>query len=107
MERIRYRGGQFQPLLICDICDKRITDGHQGLVVYHGNMVEDELTQVWHIHKAAPCQSEMERRMAATGQTMAAEEVVTHLLVLAENTGLTVTDLKSVKDMRATFESAE
>jgi hypothetical protein len=96
---VHYAEGRYTPVLACDICEKRITDGQLGAVVFkHPNPGESELLPVMHVHKGN-CHKAAEERLGGDLRC-GWLELQTHLLYLVLNSKLTLEGLVEERDAR-------
>jgi hypothetical protein len=86
MIRIRYIEERYAPVVICDICEQRITNSGLAVIVYPrrlGN--EAELLEPWHVHKGT-CLATADERLGGR-EKVGWEELATHLMEVAMNCG--------------------
>ena len=89
MIMLYYNEGNWSPVLVCDVCQQRITRRHTGMAV-GGVLPNDgnpELEPLLHAHKGE-CLDEAERRLGK-GSAVGTDELAFHLACLVHNVGLT------------------
>jgi len=92
-----YVDGRYTPVLICDVCEKRIVDGDLAAVVHrHGDPEQAELLPCMYVHKGA-CHDTAETQMGGADNT-GWQELETHLLFLLLNTKITPEKLAAERD---------
>jgi hypothetical protein len=91
--------GGYVPVLVCDICEKRIVDAQLGAVVFKRLVAsEPDLIPGLHVHKGE-CHNAAESRLGGRENT-GWMELQTHLLYLVLNSKLTPEMLAAERDMR-------
>jgi hypothetical protein len=99
MIKILYLNGRYNPVLVCDHCDKRIEDAELALAVnVRPKGDKDETLDCYHVHKG-DCDRSLERKLGQVGTI----ELTTHLVHLTHNSGLTPSDLKKESDKLEKF----
>ena len=85
MIKVIFHEGKFIPLVLCDICDRQITDATQAIVVSYFLRTFQDDWKVFYVHKGK-CSD-----VAATrfNEPATWEKLSTHLYLLCHNLGLT------------------
>ncbi len=112
MIKIFHLAGRYAPVVVCDICSKRIERAEQGVAISPvpstdtGVLNLDDLAtlseigdpeefEVFHVHKDQ-CTTLLEQRLQHTAHgSYGLDE---HLYYIAGNLGLTLNDLRRVED---------
>ncbi len=93
---IHYREGRYAPVVVCDICEQRITNANLAVAVGTDVYGKDpELISVLHAHKGT-CHDAAEAKLGGRIKT-GWDELSHHLLHLVQNIGLKPTDLVELK----------
>jgi hypothetical protein len=99
---VQFKNAWYAAVIVCDICQQRISDGGLAVAVFrHIDHESSELLPVLHAHKG-PCQDAAEAKLGGkenTGQ----EELANHLLQMAHNSGLSP---EALIDHRKAYEIA-
>jgi hypothetical protein len=88
------------PFFFCDVCDKPILDARQALAAMpKAKMDEQGRREVLHVHKD-DCFPALE---AKTEQLVDTVELVRHLDLLVQNSGIDLEDMKETRESWAKF----
>ena|ERR1700722_10704253 len=93
-----YDQGRYFPVVVCDICEKRIVDAQLGAVVHQQGDLETEtdLLPCIHAHKGE-CHDSAEKKI---GGRCVWQELSTHFLYLILNSQLTPEKLAKERDTK-------
>jgi hypothetical protein len=89
--------GRAAPVVICDICGKRVEEADLGAAVFPRMQSESEGTvvQVLHVHKG-PCHDKAQLQLGGVRDT-AWQELRIHFSYLLHNLGLSVEKLRKLE----------
>jgi hypothetical protein len=90
---LRIKDGFYAPIVLCDYCNEAITDPHMALELTdhrEWDPANEELIEVYHVHKDACDQAMQEKFAGQCGST----ELSIHMFQLAYNVGLRPDDFE-------------
>ena len=97
---VQFKNAGYAAVIVCDICQQRISDGGLAVAVFpHVDHESSELLPVLHAHKG-PCHHAAEAKL---GGNTGWEELANHLLEMAHNSGLSP---EALIDHRKAYEIA-
>jgi hypothetical protein len=86
--------GRSAPVIICDICGKRIKEHELGAAVFPRTDSEGAIAEILHVHKGQ-CHDEAEQKVGG-GKGAPWLELINHFSYLLHNLGLSVERLEEL-----------
>ena len=114
MIKIFHTEGSYAPVIVCDVCKKRIEKSPEGValagiestdigVLNLGELAQlsdigdPEESDVFHVHKG-DCMATLEKSLRSAGKTNGGHGLDQHLYYIARNLGLNLDDLRTVEE---------
>jgi hypothetical protein len=84
------KNGTCRPRILCDACNKPITDIHMAMVVYEQATPDEDntLAEIRHCHKDEVCQGKTRKLLGHSGWIGPWQEMSAHLIMLAADMSL-------------------
>lgn len=97
MIRMLSMKGRYSPIIVCDVCQRRITDAKMAMEIADHSHDEGDghEVSVFHVHKG-DCDRTLDEKLGAAGTN----ELSLHLYQLIRNVGLTLDDMRRQEEIQ-------